>query len=231
MNMRTVLWLVGVVLIAVGVAQLPSLAWALLAGLGHVAGLVPVGLLVLSVALLFRRRIHAGWSRSLGGLLLVACAAAAAELWATWPPGPGPGPAYPPGGLLGHGIASGLSAIVGTAGFVLGVHPETHEILWKFPTSGTVKGIAIAEGRVFASTDTGARHCTPSFFPPVFSAKSQIGPLSTAQKLLFRKRLRLSPVFVRTFYSRRVLRGQNIKKTEDAFVGAGAGVMKRRSPR
>ncbi len=48
--------------------------------------------------------------------------------------------------------------LLGESGRIVAVDPGTGKELWQSPTDGEVRGIAVADGRVFASTDSGALH-------------------------------------------------------------------------
>ena len=56
-------------------------------------------------------------------------------------------------------ILAGGVLFAGGKGEVVAVHANTGEQLWTARASGTVKGLAVANGRLFVSTDTGAIHC------------------------------------------------------------------------
>ncbi|MBI5397577.1 MAG: PQQ-binding-like beta-propeller repeat protein [Verrucomicrobia bacterium] len=56
-------------------------------------------------------------------------------------------------------ILAGNVLFGGGKGEVIAVHANTGEKLWSAKVSGTAKGLAVANGRLFVSTDAGAIHC------------------------------------------------------------------------
>ncbi len=56
-------------------------------------------------------------------------------------------------------ILAGDTLFAGGDGFVIGVRAEDGEEVWKAPVSGRAYGLALADGRLYVSTDAGTIHC------------------------------------------------------------------------
>jgi len=69
-------------------------------------------------------------------------------------------------------ILAGKTIFAGGEGEVLALDPSTGSELWREPVDGNAFGLAVADGRLFVSTDTGKIHC----FSPKGGDGRTVGP-------------------------------------------------------
>jgi len=72
-------------------------------------------------------------------------------------------------------ILAGDLLIAGGQNHVLAVNAATGAKVWQAPVSGKAKGLAVAAGRLYVSTDTGAIHC---FVPAPASSSGRVAELT-----------------------------------------------------
>jgi outer membrane protein assembly factor BamB len=71
-------------------------------------------------------------------------------------------------------LLAGDALFIGSRDIVLALNPDTGEEIWRQPVKGRAFGLALANGRLFVSTDEGAIHAFSSSTKPVPMAKDPV---------------------------------------------------------
>jgi outer membrane protein assembly factor BamB len=111
-------------------------------------------------------------------------------------------------------ILSGRVLFAGGSNYVIAVNTATGEKFWEAKVNGKAKGLAVANNRLFVSTDKGYIHC---FTHPSLSS---IKNVSTGDVPGFNKDDGLNSSF--EIMAKTIIKETNIKKGYSLFIGANA---------